>query len=569
MTPSLARPRGRAPLTAGLVVAALAALLGGCSKDPGVIARVNQQTITVSQFNEVALGNLQMLAGPPDSAKARLLKDLVDRELLVQGARAAGLDGTPEFGDFRRRTEEQLIREALYQQLLGGPFPVSDAEVRELHGRRAQATRARLIFTHDESAIREAEKALARGDDFATVADRFNPSGQVPPGGDVGFLQSGALLSPLDDLVRTGEPGRVYGPIAAASEGWFIVRIEERRPESQPPLDEARAQLGEMLRQRKQRVAMSRVIEQLSAEHEVVVLPGAAQLLSGRLRPVPGAEAVPRTPPPPAEDERPLVLARHRDGAYTLGEAYDDLIGGAGRIDFAMIPSVERWLRSQTIERAALSEARKRRLADEPGVQRRIRERLNNYLLDGYYQLQVLARISIGPGDFREAYERYRTALVRLRSARVMSVTLADSAEAATLAALAARAPSLREAAVTAAAAARVREETLAFPAESPLWTQLEPQLAGMRPGEIAGPIPTESGWLILQLREKREDAPSFESLPPATVAQLQGVATEIKREARLQVLTDSLRQVFTPVIYEQRLRRLPWPPAPAATPGS
>ncbi len=565
-----------APRRAGLradalpALALVALLAGGCAGEADVLARVQQQTITVAQFNEVALGNLQQLSGPPDSAKARLLRDLVDRELLVQGALAAGLDRTPEFAAFRRSFTERLLREELYQRLLGGPYPVSDAEVVELYARRDEATRARLIYSDDEAQIRAAGKDLARGEDFAAVADRYNPSGQIPPGGDVGFLVPGSLLAPLDDLVRTGEPGRVYGPVAAANDGWFIVRIEERRPETQPPLEEIRGQLAEMLRQRKQRLAMMRVVEQLRRQYRVTVLPGAAQLLAGRLRPVPGAGVVPATPPPPTAEERAQVLARHGEGAYTLGEAYDDLIGGdSGPIDFAMLPTVERWIRSQAIERAALAEARRRHIADEPAVQRRLRERLNNYLLDNYYQAEVIGRIRIGPADYRAAYERFRGSMSRLRSARVMSVTLADSAVAATLAAVAVRAPSLREAAVTAATSARVVEETVEFPASSPLWTRFESQLSMMRPGEIVGPYREDDGWLVVQLREKREETPTFESLPPSTLAQLQGVATELRREERLAALTDSLRRALTPVVYEPRLRRLRWPPAATAPPGS
>ena len=569
MTSSTPRRSGRR--SAALAVTSLACLTSGCAQDPGVLARVNQQAITVAQFTEVARGNPQQNAGPPDSAKAQLLRDLVDRELLVQGARAVGLDQTPEFQVFRRGLEDQVLRETLYRRLLAGPYPVSDAETRALYERRGQVTRARLIFTHDEAQIREAAKDLARGEAFAVVADRFNPSGQVPPGGDIGFIQAGSLLSPLDELVRTGAPGENQGPIAAGSDGWFIVRVEERRPEPQPPLDEVRAQLIEMLRQRKQRADMSRAIGRLRTEHRVQVMPGAAQMLSGRLRPVPGAGVVPQTPPPPSAEERARVLARHQGGVYTLGEAYDELIGGGGggRIDFAVIPSVERWIESQTIDRAALTEARRRRIEDEPAVKSQIRERLNNYLLEGYYQSQVIGRISIGPGDFRAAYDRYRPSLVRLRSARIMSVALPDSAAAAALAAVAADAPSLRDASATAGIAVRVNEETVAFPADSPRWTQFEVQITAMGPGEIAGPFPTEDGWLIFQLREKKQDAPSFEDLPPSTLAQLQGVASEIKREARLSALTDSLRQVFAPVVRAERLRKIPWPPAPAAPPGS
>ena len=556
--------------TAAAFTITLAGLLAGCSGDSGVLARVNRHPITVETFNEVARGNAQQLQGHPDSVKARLLRDLVDRELLVQAALSLGLDRTPEFQRFRHTVEDQIIKETLYQRLVGGPFPVSEAEVRAIYDRRGTATRGRLIYAADEATIRQAWENLMGGEDFALVADRYNPTGMVPPGGDIGFLQPGTLLAPLDEILRTGTIGKLYGPVAASTEGWFILRIEERRPEAQPPLEQIRAQLGEMLRQRKQRLAIAHAIDRLRAEYQVTVVPGAPQLMSGRLRPVPGDAPTPQTPPPPSAEERGTVLARYQGGTYTLGEAYDELIGGqGGRIDFAMIPTVHRWIQAQTIERAAVVEARRRHIGDEPAVQRRIRERLNNDLLDGFYQAQVIARIQIEREDFRVAYERYRAALVRLQSAHVLWVTVTDSAAAAALAAQAGQAPSLRDAAATAGLGVRVSEESLTFPSDSPLWTRFEDRIATMLAGEIAGPFTVDGRWLVFQLRDKVQEAPAFEDLPAGVLGQLQGVAAEVKREARLRALTDSLRQAFAPVIvHTDRLRRLPWPPAGAGPAG-
>jgi hypothetical protein len=302
----------------------------------------------------------------------------------------------------------------------------------------------------------------------------------------------------------------------------------------------------------------------------VVVLPGAPQLMASALRTVPGSGPVAEPQPPPGPEERAKMLSRYTEGHYTLGEAYDDLVGGITRVDLSSTSAVARWIQAQTVERAAVGEARTRRLGDEPRVQRRLRERLNNYLLDGYYQRQVLSAISIDSTDYRAAYERYRASFVRLQSARVVSVSIADSTVAATLGTLAARAPSLRDAVSTAGIQARVAEESLTFPADSPLWTQFENHLSMMRPGEIAGPFPTPEGWLLFQLQEKKQDAPAFDDLPLSVRSQLQGVATEMKREERLAVVTDSLRRVFAPVVvHADRLRRVPWPLAPAGAAGS
>jgi hypothetical protein len=42
----------------------------------------------------------------------------------------------------------------------------------------------------------------------------------------------------------------------------------------------------------------------------------------------------------------------------------------------------------------------------------------------------------------------------------------------------------------------------------------------------------------------------------------------EIKRDQRLNALTDSLRQQYRPVVYGKRLASIPWP-VPPAKPGT
>jgi peptidyl-prolyl cis-trans isomerase C len=553
-------------------LATSAGLLAGCSKnDRDVLARVNGEAITVAQFNEVARASAMQYSGPPDTAKVKLLKDLVDRELLVQGAVREGLRDTPEYQAFRQQLERQVLREALFQRLLGGPFPVTDAEVKEVYDRGGTATHTRLIFSYEEATARQALKDLERGDDFAAVADRYNPPGTVPPGGDIGFIQPASLMPPLDELVRTGPLNKVQGPISGGGEGWFVVRLEERRPQPRPPFEQVKGQITEMLRQRKQRVAVMKVVDNLKSDYQVEVVPGAPQTMVTRLRPAPGAAPGAAALAPLTAEERAQVLGKYRGGTYTLGEAYDDLMSGAGnRPNLSMLPLVQRWIESQAIERAALVEARKRHLADEPEVKDKLHDRMNNYLLDGYYQRQVLGRIQITPEDLAAAYERYKSSFEHLETARVVSVTMRDSAGAAALAEQAGHAPSLKEAAATAAAGGRVRDERLKFPASVPLWTQFEGKLMAMKPGEIAGPYPTPGGWLLFQLIEKKQAAPPFASLPAGARQQLQGAATEMKREARLMTLTDSLRRVLPTVeMHLDRLGRIPWPPAPLTPPGT
>ncbi|MBI3539333.1 MAG: peptidyl-prolyl cis-trans isomerase [Candidatus Eisenbacteria bacterium] len=558
------RPGGpaRALARAALLLAAWA--LAGCSNRADVLAVVGTRPITMAEFNDVARVSLRQYPGSPDSARARLLADMVQRRLLVEGAIAEHLDGTPAFIAFRGTLERQLLREALFQRLAGGPFGVSEAEARTLYERRRTATHLRLIFTYTEEVAKHAAMDIARGLDFATVANRYNPSGMVPAGGDVGLVQAGALMPPLDEIVRTGPLDTLIGPIGVRGQGWFVLRLDARKPATDAPYEQERAQLMEALRQRKQRVTALRLIENLRELYQVQVVPGAPQAMVSQFRT--GGSVASVAPLGPARDQ---VLATYLGGRYTLGEAYDDLASeSAGRPNLDATPVVERWIEAQAVNQAAVAEATTRRLQDEPELKQRMRDRLDNFLLDAYYTRQVMQRIAVGPADVAMAYDHYKSGFLQLTKARVQSVTLKDSAAAAELAAHAGQAPSLREAAAAAGAGAHVREESLTFPNATD-WGAFAAKLATMHAGEIAGPYATPAGWRIVQLIESTVAAPPLESLSPGAVQQLQNVATEIKRESRLAALTDSLRHAVRPVfLYADRLRRVPWPPAPA-TPGS
>ena len=61
-----------------------------------------------------------------------------------------------------------------------------------------------MIFTPSEPEIHAAAAELRRSGDFGAIADRFNPAGFTPPGGDIGFMPPGMLQNPIDDAVRTG-----------------------------------------------------------------------------------------------------------------------------------------------------------------------------------------------------------------------------------------------------------------------------------------------------------------------------------------------------------------------------
>jgi peptidyl-prolyl cis-trans isomerase C len=83
------------------------------------------------------------------------------------------------------------------------------------------------------TAIQEAEAALAGGEDFATVADRYSDC--AGNGGDLGWFASGVMVDEFEDVtfkLAAGERSQVF----ETRFGFHIVEVTERRPAGIQPL---------------------------------------------------------------------------------------------------------------------------------------------------------------------------------------------------------------------------------------------------------------------------------------------------------------------------------------------
>lgn len=534
-------------------------LFTACSPDSQTIARVGNRAILADDMIATANALAARGALPADSTKIKLLNAMIQRELLVQGAQHLGLHRDTTFLDFRRKIEHDLLRDRMISQLVAGPIEVSESEIEQLYRWREQESRARVIFTQNREAAGAALAQVRGGIDFALVANRFNPPGFTPPGGDIGFVPPGYLQPPLDDIVRTAVPGRLYGPIEAPPQGWFVIRVEERRPRKTEPLDRERAMLSEVIRQRKQVISVVRAVDRLKQEYAIHVRPGAPQeLISRALRSL--SDSTGRLPPLTL-GESAAILADYRGGSYTMGDAYQELQGGAvSRPDFRSLPSVDHWLEARAIDRVLLSEANARKYEDDPSLQRALRERLNDYLIEGYYNREVLVKTLANEEQAAAFYARNPEAINSLGQVKVLTVTLRDSAAARQLLLAAPHMPGLREAVAAAGLGAPVQSQTVQYPAPDPIWMAIEPYLRSTPPGGYAGPFGLPAGWMVIQVVDKTQQAPPFETLPQGAKESLIAQATDELRQARLRAITDSLRTEFHVTVYTKRLDRLALP---------
>ena len=116
------------------------------------------------------------------------------------------------------------------------------------HG--ALERRVAEIFVPVETAAKEAEalnnanrllEELQRGANFAGLARQFSQSGTASLGGDLGWIQDGALDEALNQVLVQMGPGDISRPIRTVS-GFHILLLRDMRKVDNQNVDRARIQ---------------------------------------------------------------------------------------------------------------------------------------------------------------------------------------------------------------------------------------------------------------------------------------------------------------------------------------
>lgn len=242
-----------------------AAVLCGCSKKPAdVLARVGDKEITVANFKAEFERRQALRMALPD--RQTLLDQMVERETLLQQARAAGLENDAEV---RRACEDVLL--ARYQETQIAPkvtaAKVTPEEIKAAYdhdsARYTRPAKVKLAFVFiavnakaDSNQIAAAESrageilaqarllpAETRG--FGRIAADYSDD-QVTRyrGGDAGWFDADGLegLWPKE-IVAAGfvltNAGDISG-VLRGKEGFYLVKKLDSRPASVTPLEQVR-----------------------------------------------------------------------------------------------------------------------------------------------------------------------------------------------------------------------------------------------------------------------------------------------------------------------------------------
>jgi parvulin-like peptidyl-prolyl isomerase len=278
-----------------------------------IVAKVNGTVLTMKDL-EAQVDRLIPLITfhrnvPPEKRKNyynQAMEELINRELQYQDAVSKGMEAEKEKVDaqlqkvkarykseeefkaalekngltedtFRTAIEKEFLIKSIVTKTVTEPSQMSEANLKEFYEKhitefkKPESAKLRVISTKDEKKASEILDKLKAGEDMAQVANAMSEDDYKSKGGDIGYVHKGRITPEIDKVAFSLNTGEVSAPIQA--EGiWYIIKVEDRKPEYTVPFEETRDKLKKELETQKARELEDKWIVSLKAKAKIEIL---------------------------------------------------------------------------------------------------------------------------------------------------------------------------------------------------------------------------------------------------------------------------------------------------------
>lgn len=290
----------------------IAACHGGRNSLPaGIVARVNDQNITLSYFErQFAAGQKGAIDAPPNevvdelAVRSAFLDQLIEQILVVQLGRRLDITvskkeidriyrsmqsgyqssdfaralskGKLDEATLKKKIEYSLIADKVAARAVLPSLQVGEEEVKayyEAHREqfsRAETIHARqIVLSSEEEGIAALTEVLT-GKPFAQVAENRSIAPERVRGGDLGFFTRGEMLPEIEEEAFQLEQDQVSNLIETDF-GFHIIQILEKKPAASLTFEQAQDTIYRQLRREKADQAWRDLIAGLKAEAKIIV----------------------------------------------------------------------------------------------------------------------------------------------------------------------------------------------------------------------------------------------------------------------------------------------------------
>lgn len=234
-----------------------------------VLAAVGGVNITEEDVSEaiIAMGQRGQSLNNPQG-RAMVLEQLINRKLLLAGARKELLEFDPEFKKQLNIMKEELLTKFAISRAIEN-VKVTDEEAKKFYDENPAAfvsgntVTASHILVDSEEKANEIKADIDAGKiTFADAAKQYSSCPSKENGGDLGAFAQGQMVKEFEDAAFTSEIGVVTAPVQTQF-GWHLILVTDKSESSVMAFEDVSEQLKEQLLAEKQQKAYASKINQL------------------------------------------------------------------------------------------------------------------------------------------------------------------------------------------------------------------------------------------------------------------------------------------------------------------
>jgi len=226
-----------------------------------VVMVVDEAPVTLGELIAIRQSLPEQYQQLPDEVLLEgLTRQLTDQQLLANAARADGLQNRQAYEialknqrravladlymaeELVRRIDEAAV-EAAYRRL------VTDAPA-------VEEARAAHILVPEKATAEEIKAKLDAGADFAALAAEYGTDGTAQRGGDLGWFTKDQMVPQFAEAAFAMQPGEISDPVQSPF-GWHLIKMDGRREQPKPELDEVREAIVSRLTQEAEEAILS------------------------------------------------------------------------------------------------------------------------------------------------------------------------------------------------------------------------------------------------------------------------------------------------------------------------
>lgn len=238
-------------LTAGSLLLGLSHTAIAVASDD-VVATVNGKNINTQAITEYVTEH-KMSMEVATQQRARIIDELISRELVIQDAQAKKLEKRPEVIAELKRLKMQVLLNAAVQEALSKD-PITDEELRKQYDAKLPQMvqteyKARHILVNEEAEAKSIIEELKKGADFAELAKTKSTGPSGKNGGDLGFFSPQQMVPPFSAAVMKLKDGAFTQAPVQTQFGWHVILREDSRTSEPPSFEQIKPQIQQFVQQ--------------------------------------------------------------------------------------------------------------------------------------------------------------------------------------------------------------------------------------------------------------------------------------------------------------------------------